>query len=412
MKDIQFVIVDWTRKPARAGVFTRGSGGLRLKKESIIQTSIAIRCESGTLEILFGDEAEDLQEDSRTLVFQHPELALPRIEDRELQAQLIMGFWRALEQKLMRDGLLEAGSEAVGYLIVPHNFPPSILDIVRENCSGERSVKLIGIAHSAAALVLGFLRLEQVSTVTDSLANPATTCLVVAHEESLVEVVCFDQSLTAARLNITIRDFFQTTSREFSARLRDCDWLGIFTRTVLIADEKLPAKSHAMIATPLSAVTDGMQPQEVLWPGSSHVKLMGGAYLAACASRLVNDSQECSISHTLKVGVQIGKEFFHSIIPSNNRDACIAAQAFKLQGRIGNTLRLSFWCGYSTRVSDATPLGNALLTRSDLNELTHSSSLGVVVQLDSPGSGEFLVGIMPENRMVRRLPFRLPPLMM
>ncbi len=63
-------------------------------------------------------------------------------------------------------------------------------------------------------------------------------------------------------------------------------------------------------------------------------------------------------------------------------------------------------------MADATPLGHIILWQSDLTELSATNALTAAIRLDAPGggSGEFLLGLMPENRILRRQSFTLPGL--
>src|SRR5205085_6768670 len=101
--------------------------------------------------------------------------------------------------------------------------PLPLLENFRASCAGERPLKLIGCAHEAAALVLGFLRTAGGQLAASATESAITICLVVACDEQTIDVVCFDYARpTPMRHRILIRDFFQTTCAELSTRLHDC----------------------------------------------------------------------------------------------------------------------------------------------------------------------------------------------
>jgi hypothetical protein len=369
--------------------------------------------------VLAGEQAKEAREDARTLIFEQPVRDLPHMEDAELQTLLLAGFWRALGQSLVARGQLRADERAVGYVVPPHRFPLPLLESFRASCTGEASLKLIGSAHEAAALLLGFLRSEAFS-LDESAAQsdvPVTICLVVACDEQTVDVICFDYTRTTpTRQRILIRDFFQTTCAELSIRLRDCDWLGAFSQLFIVEDPMLPASAQSTLDAPLQAIADGVARQRHQLPVASELKLRGAAHIALCAAGHAPDEQEYDVAHACHIGLQIDQQHFQPVI---NKEAWaqltefphLAAQAFRLRGNPGNALRLNLYSGYSTRVADAVPLGHMMLWHEDLAQLKGTApALTAAVRLDAPCSGEFLFGLMPENRALRRQSFTLPGL--
>src|SRR5207237_10515288 len=124
------------------------------------------------------------------LIFEQPARELPRMEEAELQTLLLEGFWRAVAQSLIARGLLRADEQATGYVVPTHRFPLPLLESFRASCAGARPVKLIGCAHEAAALVLGFLRSEacRLAESTSPAHVPVTVCLVVPFDQQAVDV--------------------------------------------------------------------------------------------------------------------------------------------------------------------------------------------------------------------------------
>jgi hypothetical protein len=419
MRGGRLVVVDWTRRAALVGVFSESARGWQLESGLDMTPRLAVRHdEMGGLRVLAGEEASAAHEDESTLIFEQPARDLPRMEDAELQTLLLNGFWRGVAQGLVARGLLRAGEQVAGYVVPSHRFPLPLLESFRASCAGERPLKLIGIAHEAAALVLGFLRSEAFQPEESAMQSgaPITICLAVACDEQAVDVACFDYArATPTQHRILIRDFFQTTCADLSARLHDCDWLGAFSLLVIVEDPVLPASAQSAFRAPLQAIADGVAHQHQQTPVASELKLRGGAHVALCASGRAPDEQEYDVAHACHIGVQIDQQHFQPVV---SKEAWIqltefpyfAAQAFHLRGRPGNALRLNLYGGYSTRVSDAVPLGHAMLWQEDLARLTDATALTAAIRLDAPGSGEFLLGLMPENHTLRRQPFTLPGL--
>lgn len=401
------------------GVFSESARGWQLESGMDMTPTLAVRLdEPGTLRVLAGEEAMEAREDNSTLIFEQPARDLPLIEDAELQALLLSGFWRSVGQGLTSRGLMRAGEQAVGYVVPPYCFPLPLLESLRASCAGESPLKLVGIVQEAAALVLGFLRSEafQPGAPVAAADAPVTICLVVASEEQAVDVVCFDHArVTPTRHRVLIRDFFQTTCAELSARLRDCDWLGTFSLLVIVEDPALPQSAQSALDAPLQAITDGVARRHLRTPAASEMKLRGGAHVALCAAGVAPDEQEYDVAHACHIGLQIDQQHFQPVIHKEawaglTEFPHLAAQAFRLRGSPGNALRLNFYSGYSTRVADAVPLGHAMLGQEELAQLSGAAALAAAVRLDAPGGGEFLLGLLPENRALRRQAFTLPGL--
>jgi len=420
MKSDLVVVVDWTRSAARVAVFAENVRGGQLQFEMSLPPRLAVRHENGAPpHILAGERATELRADANTLVFEQPVRDLPHIEDPELQTSLLAGFWRAAGQSLAERRDLQPDKQAGGYVVLPYRFSQPLVESFRASCADERPLKLLGSVHEAAALVIGFVRSEAFQPDEGQLQSeaPITVCLVVACDEQTIDVLCFDYTrATPALHRIVIRDFFQTTGAELSTRLHECDWLGRFSRLDIVEDPALTAAAQDAINTPLQAIAAGITPQRHQLPAASQLKLRGAAHIALSAAGRAPDEQAYDVAHALHIGVQINQQHFEPVI---NKAAWaeltefphLAAQAFRLRGQPGNALRLNLYGGYSTNVADAVPLGNAMLWQEDLAQITSAATLTAAVRLDSPGSGEFSFGLMPENRALRRQPFRLPELM-
>ncbi len=244
-----------------------------------------------------------------------------------------------------------------------------------------------------------------------------TVCLVAAGDEQAVDVACFDYACDAPGTHrVVIRDFFQAGYAELSGRLRECDWLGAFSLLAVAADETPAAPWRSVLEGLLPAADGGGAVMRLKASGAAELKLLGAAHVAFCAAGRAPDAEEYDVAHAYHIGLQVDQRRFHPIIdkadwPQSGALPRPAAQAFRLRGRPAHALRLNLYGGYSTLVSDAVPLGSTTLWPDELSRLQGSSSaLTAVVRMDAPGGGELLVGVMPENRVLRRQTFTLPGL--
>jgi hypothetical protein len=415
MKQEQIVIVDWSRSATQVGVFAETARGWQLQSEMTMAARLVVMNQLGGEPcVLAGDQAANATADGETLIFEQPAVDLPRLEDPELQTLLLAGFWRGLGENLNARELLRADCPAAGYLVTPYRFSQALLQKFRACCAAERSLKFCGHVHEAAALAVGFLRSEIFEDAMPA-AGPVTLCLVVAASEQKIDVVCLDYTRAAGALHrIVIRDFFQTTCAQLSERLHECDWLGLFSRMFILQEPSLKEDIQAALNAPLQAIAAGCSCDRHQWAGASQLKLRGAAHIGLCAGGQAPDEQEYDVTHACHIGVQIDQQHFQPVIHKDEwarltEFPYLAAQAFRLSGRPGNALRLNFCSGYSTSVAEAASLGHAMLWHEDLAQL-EGAALTAAVRLDAPGDGEFLLGLMPENRALRRQEFTLPGL--
>ena len=414
----RLVVVDWTRTGARVGLFSRNVRGWQLTSELNLPPRLVAQSElPDGLVLLAGAEAVAVADDANTLVFEHPTVDLTNMEDLELASLLLDGFWRSVSDALVADGQLQAGEMIGGYVVTPQRFSLTLLERLRAAGAEHRPLKLLGSVQEAAALVIGALRAEVFHLEESAAQSTATVCLVAACDDQTIDIACFDYTLvTPTHHRILIRDCFQTTSGALSRRLHDCDWLGAFSLLAIVEDPSLPASVRTALDGPFQAIADSAAIQRQQSAVASRLRLLGGAHIAMCAARHGLDEQVYDLAHACHIGLQIDQQHFEPLVNKyvwTHLDELpyLAAQAFKLRGQPGNSLRLNLYSGYSTRVADAVPLANAMLWQDELAQLSGATALTAAVRLDAPGSGEFLLGVMPGNRILRRQTFALPGLM-
>lgn len=413
------IVVDWKSREARVAIFAERFPGFELLSEFSTSTRCVICYEhSGVISNRAGADAVDIQEDERTIVFDRLGRDLSRIDDPELQTELLNCFWHELHQELLQRRILVEGQAAPVFVIPPVRFPPALLERFRVECAKETPLRLIGFINPAVALVLGFLRSAEVSGQLVQIVgqDQATVCLVVASGELTVDVVCFDYAFASPRQHrILVRDHFQTTCEGLLSRLQKCDWLGSFSRLVVIEDLTLPQSAQSTLNVPLDAISDAVTPHHRKLANASQLSLKGAAHVALSATGRAPDEQLYEIMRACHIGLQIDKQSFEPIIAKNSWKTetefpLFAAQTFRVLGRPGDALRLNLYGGYSTRVADAVPLGQTMMAQEELAELTVAGVFTAVVRLDTPDSGEFVLGILPENRALSRQSFSLPGL--
>lgn len=416
MSETNLIVVDWTSSVLEVGVFARNLRGYELRSHFTTPTRTGLRQRPwGKISYLLGADAVGQQEDKNTIIFRNPGRELPRIEDVDLQTELLKSFWQGLHEFLIRREVLAAEQVAPVYVIPPLRFPLPLLEKLR-SCASETPLQLRGTTTAAAALVMGILGLpEFVADLNQMAGSEQTTAgCFVAREES-IEAVCFNyQSVGPSHHRIIIRDFFQTTLDELSPRLSDSDCFDSLDVLLLVEDPELSDSARDQVKTSLGQIAGATERRQRQLPTATSLKLMGGAEVARFAAGRATEPSQYELSHLCNLGVQINRSRFYPLIGKERLRSCkfptSSSQSFNLVGEPTGALRLNFCFGYSTRIAEAIPLGHMVLSESELTALADDSFLSASIRLDRHGSGEFFLGVMPENRILRQQPFMMPGL--
>jgi len=409
------IAVDWSSSVLELGVFSRSLRGYELRSSFTLPTGMALRPGAqGEITCLFGADVVDEEDNEHTILFRHPGRELPWIEDTELQTELLKNFWQVLHHYLIAKGSLSEGEVASVYLIPPPQFPQSVLEKLRI-CAGETPLRLQSTTTSAMALVMGAMRLD---AFVEDLTNVAGSdeiragCFVLKDE--FIEGVCFDYKTPGPHYhNIVIRDHFQVTSDKLSARLSDfdCPQLNVL---LVVENSECSDSMKARIIASLQQVAGAAQCERLPWSSDVSLKLKGCAELASFATGQFTSPGQHEISHVYNLGVQINQSRFYPLIArelsKSGQFPATSSQSFRLSRRPVHSLRLNFCGGYSTSIAESISLGRVVLSESELDGITGNTYLAASIRLDTPGAGEFFLGLMPENRILRRQSFMLPGL--
>jgi hypothetical protein len=317
----------------------------------------------------------------------------------------------------MINGLIDGRRQAVGYVIPNRRFPLTLLESFREECADDEICKLAGFAHEALALVIGFIRsnIFQEAAVEIDSSVPTTLCLVMTYDEDDIDVVCFDYYRTApANHRILIRDFFNTTCAGLAESLRGSDWLGEPSVLFSLETPSLPENQQALLNTTLDAVSLNLWNRRCSALDAHELKIEGCAYIARCSVGRGEIANQYIIETSYQIGMQINQKQFHPVLTKEELSAVkefpqTFRRAFKLKGKAGNEMRISFYSGYVGWINDSTPLGQLRLSKNELTILSRNASAALLVSvtLDAPGSGQCRLELLPGKRLIGDLPFRL-----
>lgn len=415
----QTIIVDLTGDLARICVADSGVRNVEVRNQLIVPCRIAVQDDEAGLRFFAGNKTANISEDDRTLMFDNLPTDLPGIEDEELQSELALSFWNEVCETLLSEGLLKGPVEAArGYIIPDHHSPPDLLERIRAACAKE-TPSIAGFCHEGISLVMGFLQSSAFSTVLRNFdcSLPVPICLFAADNNAL-EVACFDYLLADdARVSILLRNYFRTTYNDVFRRLKHSDWDDRLSVLCALETPNLADSAREVLDALFYVVsTDDVVKERQLMPELPWLKARGAAHIACCCSGRVATPVEYNIETAWHIGVRLDQESFHPLVTRKRFEEVkdfphSALQTFKLQGRPGNEMRVQLYCGFSDRIEDSTLLGQLTLSQPELVSLaSNESALAAVLKLDTHGSGEFTLGLLPDDRIISSMAFTLPGL--
>lgn len=416
--DGRIIIADLTRAEARVGLATLGESAVEVPDDFRVPQRVAVRQGATGLSTVGGEAAADARADAHTVVFNRLHKLLPRMGDAGLRSRLAAAAWGALCLGLERRGFVEPATRAAAYVIPHHLSTQTLLEEFRTACAGA-SVRPVGFVHEAAALVLGFVRAPLLPEAFPAGDQRATICLVVAYDETGVEVACFDHSAAGtARRRLLIRDFFHTTCVGLKKALEGRPWAGAVTHFVSVEDEGVRGGALEALIEVLQSGGAGATKKRVQTQGAHRLKIEGAAYVAQCCHGRGDPSEEYSVSNAYSVGVQVDSKRFHAVLDGQEASAADhfprrASQTFALQGQHGGKLRLNLCCGYSGRISEAIPLGDVVLPAGEFGRgVSRKPAVTVAVVLDATGGGQFVLETAGTKRPLATQSFVLPGLLL
>jgi len=416
----QTIILDLTGESARICVVDPGNQSLEISRQLIAPCRVAVRDDEAGIRFFAGNKTAHISEDDRTLIFDNLPAALLGVDDNELQSELALAFWNEICDTLLNEGLLKEPVEAAkGYVIPNHRSPPDLLERIR-TAWAKRTPCIAAFCHEAISLVMGFLQSNAFSlTLRDFDYSVSTPICLFAAGNKVVDVACFDYLLTAdAGASISLRNYFHTSYNDLFRGLKHSNWSDSFSVLYSLETPDLPDSAREVLDALFAAVwTDAVVKKRLQMPELQWLKAQGAAYIASCCSGRGASTGEYTIETAWNIGVRLDHDSFHPLITSKKFEEVRSSshstlQTFKLQGHPGNEMLVQLYCGFSDRVEDSTLLGQLTLSQPELASLSsgNEKALAVVLKLDTHGSGEFTLGLLPGDRIVSSMPFALPGL--
>ncbi|HJQ25675.1 MAG TPA: hypothetical protein VKA60_17265 [Blastocatellia bacterium] len=421
MSNIRATIIDLSGARARAGQLAGPRANFEVSDGFAPPLRVAIRKTDAGFLTWAGEEAEPLVEDAQTLVFDELNVHLPRIDDSELREQLLTAVWSKVCERLADNGLLHRPGQSAAYVIPRAGWPPALLEHFREVCARDGRLRLIGFPDEAAALVVGLMQADMVRRVLSSppASGSATYCLAVAAEDTQAIVCCFDYASDGRREHrVVLRDFFRTKYRALADDLKSREWSSDVSGLLVFESPELATPACTALEATLRGVRTEVTRPPLPPAQIQNLKLVGGAYIAQCSMALGEPADHFVVEAAYHIGVQTSQRRFHPILTRSQMTQAtqyplVAEQRFRLKGRPGSEMRVNVYCGYSPRVAEATYLGHFTLSQVELARLgsDREAAIAASVTMDSPGSAEVALHLLPDNRRIASRQWLLPALM-
>ena len=408
--------VDLTRPEATVRVTGRRGRSAGAPVELTLPWAVAFRLQGSAVRGFAGDDLSNLLEDSETILFDRLHEDLPRIQPKSAK-RIVSTFWEAVRSKLRQRGLLDLDGKLKVHVIVPYQYPQTLLESVREGCAGaEPAVLLQGFINEALALVMGFVRSPYFTSDTSGMTS-ARICLMTIEAGDLCNVVCFDYfKEQPARHFIRIQDFFKATCAELPARLKSTTWLDSTHGMFCLTPRELAEEHRKELEQTLNSATRPMVIRHSV-NNAHELTLAGGTHLAACCLGQGESGDDFVISTAIDIGVQVNQSSMYALV---RREGLAGERAyphervetFKLSRLSENDLEVNLYSGFSESLTDCVQLSSARIPVKDLSlsQKRSSAELTIAVSLDSPGHGTFGINRALDGQILAKGEFTLPGL--
>lgn len=362
-----------------------------------------------------GHDTSGYVADDQTFVFHNVLEDLPELEGEDLQIELMDLFWSAVCREASTRYHVPLEGDATAFLVYPYGYSHQFLEIVRLAGAQSSQIRRLVFVSEPAALILGLLHsgLFDATLSQQSENSSVSIGVVLGYEEERIEAVCFDYFLAQGTRHLTIRDYFRTNCKRFPDRMKNADWrteADLFCiHSTTLAKPVLETMKCGMVAKSRPSFFRHSLPS-ILW-----LKAQGAMHVAAHCVGLAQDLPQYEIVNLTHIGVSVDQLSFYPLIQKEQPIASYPSwniKAFTLEGAAEGDISVSLHTGYSGSVEESVALGSINITARDVNRLSGADDRSLVagLGLKTSGSGELILGIMPDDRIVGRLPFTVPGL--
>jgi len=419
MRSSNTIIFDLTGEKVSAGIIGDAPGELMMLEEFAPDLRVALGRVDGQIRAWMDAQSHGIPERLRSLVFDHLNDCLPRIEDEDLQSLIVAALWRYLGDGCSERGLIAREARTRAYVIV-QNHPAPALERFRTACATEERINLAAFPNEAASLVMGAIESGEVRDVAAAdCLMPAPVCLIVAYTDRHIEVCSFELMMVGkTKHRIFIRDFFRTGSADLAAELQNRHVFEDLRLAVLFESSKLSERSQKSLQQAVRGPSWKTALSQRPLVELLVLKMRGAAHLVRETEGWSGRPVEYDIETAFNIGFRAEGERFQSVFTQDELRGAVrypvaSSGAFRFHPRPANDVVIRACCGYSNRVEESTTLGELTIPRPDIDEIfRHKRAvLSMQIRLESAGKGEFSLGILPTGRTIGSQTFTIPSLM-
>ncbi len=338
------------------------------------------------IELSIGNE--DINIDEKTVALYNLKDNFPRINDKEVQLEIVSELLRRIVSLVGIDRIHETEPT---YVILPYGYSSSVLEIFEEGFRRNNlGLRLSGLINECVSAIIYFFEIHEHTFKLKPGTSGEKFCFINATNTPIrafiVDVKESNNERTCIVQDYVIYD--PEDSRSLSSfsipRLK----------TIIFGNPQL--------VEPVGTVISSLESKEKCRVMSAGSMLLGEGKFRSGRTYIIEGA--------FNFGIQIDIERFYKIIPkeliiNNSYRPIEQSKAFVLEN-ITHDVNINLYCGFSDRLSSSIYLGTITLPENQIQE--NKAEIVVSVKLDSMHSGSFSVALMPQENDLIIKPFNVP----
>ncbi|MGQ9607826.1 MAG: hypothetical protein ACUVWN_00860 [bacterium] len=348
---------------------------------------IAVFKEYGNfIELSVGNESVNI--DEKTVVLYDLKDNFPRINDKEVQLEILIELIRRIVSIL---GINNIHKNEPTLVVLPYGYSSNMLEIIEESFqSNNLGLKLSSLINECVATIIYFFEIHEYTFKLRPSRSGEKFCFINAVSTPIRAFIADVKESDNERICI-VQDYI-IFNPEDPQPLSDLSISGL--KTIIFGNTQL--------VEPVGTVISSLESKEKCRVMVAGAMLLGQGKLRS--------GRIYSIEGAFNFGIQIDSERFYSIIPKeliikNSSIPIEQCKAFILEN-ITHDVNLNLYCGFSDRLSSSIYLGTITLPENQFHG--NRAEIIVSVKLDSMHSGSFSVAQMPQGSDPIVKPFNVP----
>lgn len=335
---------------------------------------IAVFKEYGnSIEISIGNESAD----EKTVLLYNLKENFPRIDNKEVQLEIISGLLRHI---VSTSGIDKVDDNELTSVVLPYGYSSKVLEVIEEGFQcNNLGLRLSNLINECVATIIYFFEIHDHTYKLRPSASGEKFCFINA-------------------VSMPIRAFIVDVKESNNEMI-------CIVQDYIIFDPEAPQPLSSFPTSELKTIIFG-NPQLVKPIGKviSTLESKDKCRVMVAGAMLLGEGKLKSgriyvIEGAFNFGIQIDSERFYQIIPKeltikNSSMPLEQSKAFILEN-ITHDVNLNLYCGFSDKLSSSIYLGTITLPENQFPE--NKAEIVVSVKLDSLHSGSFYVTRIPQE---------------